>query len=148
MILDHIKNSHLYYSLNPYFESVFRRLNSVSEIDFQKDKEELDGSHCFLLYFDMEGKGRDGVKLECHQRYLDIHFVIKGSDLMGYKETSLCKEVDTDDMEKKDYKLFKDKPVSEVLINEGYFAVVFPGDAHAPVMGEGRFLKVVAKIIV
>lgn len=148
MIIDHIKNAHLYYSLNPYFKSVFEKLNTIKESDFEKNKEEMDGPNCFLLYFDMEGKGKDGVKLECHQKYLDIHFVIKGSDLIGYKETSLCKEVDLDDMEKSDYKLFKDKPVSEVLINEGYFAVVFPGDAHAPQMGQGKFLKVVAKIIV
>ncbi len=148
MILDHIKNAHLYYGLNPYFKTAFKYLNEVKLSDFEKKKLEVDGSNFFLLYFDTEGKGRDGVKLECHQKYLDIHFVFKASDLMGYKETSLCKEIDKDDITENDYRLFKDKPVSEVLINEGYFAIVFPGDAHAPLMGEGKFLKVVAKIIV
>lgn len=148
MILDHIKNAHLYFGMNPYFKTAFNYLNEVKATDFEQKKLEIDGSNCFLLYFDMEGKGKDGVKLECHQKYLDIHFVFKGSDLVGYKETSLCKKVDKDDIQENDYKLFNDKPVSEVLINEGYFAIVFPGDAHAPLMGEGKFLKVVAKIIV
>lgn len=148
MILDHIKNAHLYYGLNPYFKSAFESLSKVKLSDFEKKKEEVDGTDFFLLYFDTEGKGKDAVKLECHQKYLDIHFVVMGSDLIGYKETSLCKDVDTDDLEKNDYKLFNDKPVSEILINENYFAIVFPGDAHAPLMGEGKFLKVVAKIIV
>ncbi len=148
MIIDHLKNAHLYFGLNPYFKTAFNYLNEVKAADFEKKKLEVDGSNFFLLYFDTEGKGRDGVKLECHQKYLDIHFVLKGSDLMGYKETSLCTDVDTDDIKENDYKLFKDKPVSEVLINEGYFAIVFPGDAHAPLMGEGKFLKVVAKIVV
>jgi biofilm protein TabA len=148
MILDHLKNAHLYLGLNPYFKTAFKHLSEVKLADFEKKKLEVDGSDFFLLYFDMEGKGRGGVKLECHQKYLDIHFVFKGSDLMGYKETSLCKDLDTDDIAENDYKLFKDKPVSDILINEGYFAIVFPGDAHAPLMGEGKFLKVVAKIIV
>ncbi len=148
MILDHIKNAHLYDSLNPYFKTAFKYLSNVKQSDFEQKKLEVDGSNFFLLYFDTEGKGKEAVKLECHQKYLDIHFVFKGSDLMGYKETSHCKDVHTDSIAGDDYKLFNDKPVSEVLINEGYFAIVFPGDAHAPLMCEGKFLKVVAKIIV
>lgn len=148
MVIDHIKNAHLYFGLNPYFKTAFKYLKEVKSGDFEKKKLEVDGSNFFLLYFDTAGKGRDGVILECHQKYLDIHFVTKGSDLIGYKETSFCKEVDTDDMTENDYKLFKDKPVSEVLINEGYFAIVFPGDAHAPLMGTEKFMKVVAKIII
>ena len=148
MILDHIKNAHLYYCLNPYFKTAFKYLSAIKQSDFEKKKEEIDGNNFFLLYFDTEGKGKDGVKLECHQKYLDIHFVFKGSDLIGYKETSFCTDVDTDDLEKNDYKLFKDKPVSEVLVNEDYFAIVFPGDAHAPLIGTEKFMKVVAKIIV
>ena len=148
MIIDHIKNAHMYYGLNPYFESVFKYLSEVRPEDFEKKKLEIDGSNCFLLYFDTEGKGIDGVKLECHQKYLDIHYVIKGSDLIGYKETSSCNDINTDDMEKNDYKLFNDKPVSEVLVCEGYFAIVFPADAHAPLMGTEKFMKVVAKVIV
>ena len=54
------------------------------------------------------------MKLECHQKYLDIHFVFKGSDLMGYKETSLCSDVHTDRIATDDYKLFNDKPVSDI----------------------------------
>ena len=148
MIVDHIKNAHLYASLNPYFKAAFECLKNVKPEDFEKKKAEIDGSNLFLLYFDTEGKGKDGVKLECHQKYLDIHFVFKGSDLIGYKETSFCKDINTDDMAANDYKLFNDKPVSEVLINEGYFAIVFPGDAHAPLMGTEKFMKVVAKIVV
>ena len=148
MIIDHIKNAHLYYGLNPYFKTAFKYLNEVKAADFEQKKLEVDGSNFFLLYFDMEGKGRDGIKLECHQKYLDIHFVFKGADLIGYKETSFCKDVDTDDITINDYKLFNDKPVSEILVNENYFAIVFPGDAHAPLMGTDKFMKVVAKIII
>lgn len=148
MIIDHIKNAYLYYGLNPYFKTAFKYLSEVKQSDFEKKKQEIDGTNFFLLYFEAEGKGREGVKLECHQKYLDIHFVTKGSDLIGYKETSFCKDVDTDDIAANDYKLFNDKPVSEILVNENYFAIVFPGDAHAPLMGSSKFSKVVAKIIV
>lgn len=148
MILGHIKDAHLYYGLNPYFKTAFRYLKNVTIKDFEKKRQDVDGPNFFLLYFDLEGKGKNGVKLECHQKYIDIHFVFKGTDLIGYKETSSCTDVDTDEMEKNDYKLFNDKPVSEILVNEGYYAIVFPGDAHAPLMGEDKFLKVVAKIII
>ncbi len=148
MIIDHVKNAHLYYGLNPYFKTAFKYLSEINQSDFEKKKQEIDGSNFFLLYFETEGKGRDGVKLECHQKYLDIHFVFKDSDLIGYKETSFCSDVSVDDMTENDYKLFNDKPVSEILLNENYFAIVLPGDAHAPLMGEGKFMKVVAKIIV
>ncbi|MES2131549.1 MAG: YhcH/YjgK/YiaL family protein [Bacteroidota bacterium] len=145
MILDHIKNAPFYFSLNPYFKTVFEHLQKAELKDFENKKTDIN-ENAFLLYFDTEGKGKEQVKLECHQKYLDIHYVIKGNDLVGYKETSFCTAIATDGMEKDDYRLFNDKPVSEINIPEDYFMIVFPGDAHAPLMGTGKFLKIVAKV--
>ena len=89
----------------------------------------------------------EGSKLEVHHNYLDIQYVVKGQEIVGWAPTetlTLSGEFDT----------VKDKGMYEglndtMLIREGYCYVVYPEDAHAPgkhIDQPGEFVKLVVKL--
>lgn len=146
MILDTLNNSSAYNTLNPLFEKAFAFLRTVKESDFDHPKKEIEGDDCFALFFKTEGKGSDAMVMEAHKKYIDIQYVFKGVDLMGYKPLDECKQVQTPYVEKDDYMLFGDAPNAYVLVTENNFSVFFPSDVHAPLIGKGNMLKVVVKV--
>ena len=72
----------------------------------------------------------EGSELEVHHNYLDIQYVVKGQEIVGWAPTetlTLSGEFNT----------AKDKGMyagvnDTMLIREGYCYVVYPEDAHAP----------------
>lgn len=72
----------------------------------------------------------EGSELEVHHNYLDIQYVVKGQEIVGWAPTetlTLSGEFNT----------VKDKGMyagvnDTMLIREGYCYVVYPEDAHAP----------------
>ncbi len=89
----------------------------------------------------------EGAELEVHHNYLDIQYVVKGKEVMGWAPTetlTLSGEFNT----------VKDKGMyaghnDTMVIHEGYCYVVYPEDAHAPGkhIGEPNELtKIVVKL--
>ncbi len=89
----------------------------------------------------------EGAELEVHHNYLDIQYVVKGQEIVGWAPTetlTLNGEFNT----------AKDKGMyygtnDTMLIREGYCYVVYPEDAHAPGkhIGESNDLtKIVVKL--
>jgi biofilm protein TabA len=146
MVLDTLNNSAAYNSLNPLFAKAFAFLKTVKESDFDSSKKEIHGEDCFALFFKTEGKGSETIVMEAHKKYIDIQYVFKGSDLMGYKPLDECKDINKPYDEKDDYMLFNDAPNAYILVTENNFSVFFPADVHAPLVGRGAMLKVVVKV--
>ncbi len=151
MVLDSLNNSSAYNPLNPLFEKAFAFLRTVKESDFDPSdgsgpKKEIEGDDCFALFFKTEGKGSDTIVMEAHKKYIDIQYLFKGADLMGFKPLDECKLINTAYVEKDDHILFNDAPNSYILVAENNFTVFFPADVHAPLIGIGRMLKVVVKV--
>src|SRR4051812_20470544 len=93
MVFDRIENAGLYENMHPLFPRAFEFLRNEAH---NKDvgKHVLDGERLFALIATVPGRGRDGAKLEAHQRYIDIQYVIKGTDDIGLKPTSRCEQVE------------------------------------------------------
>ena len=84
--------------------------------------------------------------MEYHQKYLDIHILLTGKETIGWKNLSDCKvEKQAFDVEN-DYGLYQDAPTTYVTLHPNEFAIVYPEDAHAPIIGEGKIRKLVVKI--
>lgn len=92
-------------------------------------------------------KPTEGAKCEVHHNYLDIQYVVKGQEVVGWAPTetlALSGEFDT----------VKDKgmyagPVDFMRIGAGYCYVVFPEDAHMPnrhIDEPNEYVKVVVKL--
>lgn len=144
MIYDSITNAGLYSGVHPDFDRVFKELKHVRAEQIPAARKDIQGDDVYLLFFEMTGTG--DAKLEHHSRYIDIHYVLEGVDLVGIKSTSSCEQLFTNKLSTDDYALYADKPDFMLPVKEGIFAIFFPDDAHAPLMGTTAFKKVVAKI--
>lgn len=141
MITGNIKDAERYYSVNENFKAAFEFLKTLDknssggyEFDgFRGGISELETSD-----FDKEGKEK--TILEAHKKYLDIHYVIDGSEGVGYAHIDTLTPT-TEYNEEEDYILLTGRK-DKVILSPGEFCIVFPEDAHAPGMeGVGTYLK-------
>ncbi len=89
----------------------------------------------------------EGAELEVHHNYLDIQYVVKGQEIVGWAPTETLTLIG-------EFNTAKDKGMytglnDTMLIREGYCYVVFPEDAHAPGKHIGQandLTKIVVKL--
>ncbi|MBI3861668.1 MAG: YhcH/YjgK/YiaL family protein [Planctomycetia bacterium] len=150
MILDRLENLERYFPLNAGFAAACDYLRRTDFTKMSPGKHEIDGERLYVMLNKGPGRGRDAVKLEAHQRYIDIQYTIEGPDEIGWRPLKACRQVDTPFDAQKDFGLYADRPEAWVAVPPGSFAIFFPDDAHAP-MGAGtgcELLKAVMKVAV
>lgn len=149
MILANIKDAERYYALNPHFPEIFTFLKTLTEAS----NEGYVGEDCKVnfsgKFVDTADKMPDGAdkSFEAHKDYIDIHYCISGSEGIGYADVKTLTPTTEYDKEN-DYFLLSGK-YQKVVLRRGDFCIVFPEDAHIPMMagdGDGKVLKAVAKI--
>ena len=67
---------------------------------------------------------------EAHRKYLDIQYLIKGKEVMGWADLADCQEA-SEFNEEKDVGMYSGN-FEYFTINEGMCYVVFPEDVHMP----------------
>lgn len=145
MIVDVISAAGRYTCMHLLFEKVLSFLNSGQAGAWPDGKHELEGDHLFVIV-SRNGDSKSDNKLEVHRRYLDIHVVLKGEDTLGWKSLAHCVSPIGMFQEKEDYMLFADTDFTKFTLREGMFAVVFPEDAHAPLLETTQLHKLVFKL--
>lgn len=147
MIIDKLSNSQLY---SGHGERIRKAFTYLKETDFSKmelGKYEIDGDNIFALVNEYNTKDESEGKLEAHKKYIDVQFVAKGSELMGYAPLENQKIINEYN-EQNDITFFEgDK--SFIQVDEGMFAIFFPTDVHLPgiKVNEKSFVKkVVIKV--
>ena len=146
MIIDSLRQVHLYAALNPRFPAAFEFLRSASLPLLPEGRYEVEGSDLVAIVVRAEGKTRAGAKLEAHRKYIDIQYVVAGKEEMGWAPLSGCAAVTDPYDEEKDILFFGDQPAPWVVVPPGSFALFFPEDAHAPLVSEGAVHKVIMKV--
>ena len=146
MILDRIEHGDQYAKLQPRFAQAFKFLRRPDLATLSDGKHEIDGKRIYATVGKFPGRRRDEAKLEAHRRYVDIQFLVAGREEMGWKSRRLCSVCDGAYNAEKDVEKFGDSPDSWVSLEPGAFALFFPQDAHAPLVGEGELHKVVVKV--
>ncbi len=148
IIFDKLQNAEDYYEMHPAFEKAFAFLRQDGLAALEADRYEIDGARLFCMISKGPGRSRSEAKLEAHRKYIDIQYVIGGTDEMGLKPTVDCKLIDTSYDTDKDIEFFKDQPDSWTPVPAGSFVIFFPQDAHAPLVSSSEIHKAVLKIAV
>ena len=147
MILDQLINADLYKPLQSRLAKGFDFLQQSDLEQLAAGRHEIDSDEVFALLSDDQGKGQAGALIEHHRRYLDIQYVVRGEDRIGWLPTANCQRVqqayDTDS----DLAFYYDRPSCWLSVPAGSFAIFFPDDAHAPLGGLGAVRKVVVKVL-
>ena len=93
-------------------------------------------------------KSHENCSFEAHKRYIDIQILLKGEERLDFRHTEglTIKEAYNDE---KDIMFFEDKEtIGTVKLTDGYFAMLFPHDAHRPQMNSSEVSKCVKKVVI
>jgi len=113
-------------------------------------RQELDGDKLYVMVNEYTSEPKDKRRAEAHRKYVDVQYIVKGKEIIGYAHLQDGYEVLEDKLAEKDaifYKIPADE--SDIILTEGMFGIFFPWDVHRPncAVGEpGPIRKVVLKI--
>jgi YhcH/YjgK/YiaL family protein len=130
MIIDHLKNVALYCPLSPRIALAFNYLTTTDFSELALGKYEIDGENVFAIVNEYETKDAQDCVLEAHKKYIDIHYIVSGSEAIGtalLTQQKLTKVYD----EQNDYMLFEGETTLQVLTAD-MFALLYPQDIHSP----------------
>jgi YhcH/YjgK/YiaL family protein len=107
------------------------------------------GDSFFILEQNYNTKKSNDIRWEGHRRYIDIQYMVKGSEFMAVKNIDLMK-FNTKYDKTKDFQFFEEKEkngLELIKVNEGEFLFFFPRDIHKPCIGNNnRVEKIVVKV--
>jgi len=146
MILDIIENSERYTSLHKGFKKAFEFLKRTDLAELSDGTYEIDSNLIYAMVSRDEGRKKEDAKLETHERYIDVQYVISGTDTMGYRAKKTCHKSNDEYSQKNDVQFFEDAPSSWCATSSGSFAIFFPEDAHMPLIADEMLHKVVVKV--
>jgi len=120
-----------------FFAPVLQRgLIFLRDTDFSKlsdGRYEIDGDNLFAMISTYTPRDKEDQKIENHERYIDIQYIISGEELMGYSNFSAATEIGENRLAESDAIFYKrvDKE-SDIKVLQGMYVIFFPWDIHRP----------------
>ena len=147
MIIDTLANASKYFSLHPSFAKAFDYINQNNVATLADGIYETPEGLKVIVNTGM-GKTAESslAKFECHDKNIDIQLCVKGLETMAWKPREKCLTPNGEYNPDKDVRFFSDAPDVSFQLTDGQFAVFFPEDVHAPMIGDGEIKKVVIKV--
>jgi len=113
---------------------------------------DIDGDRVFALVQRYETVRTEAPMFEYHRKYIDVQFMAKGEEVIGWAIAETMKITEAYD-EKKDicFGTVKKGKWTPVLLQAGEVAVLWPEDAHAPKLAADdpvQVMKIVIKVAV
>ena len=152
MILDRIDRRILYGGVGM---GIAAALDYLAQTDFNTlpvGKQVIDGERLFAIVQRYQTKPLFDARWEMHRRYLDVQYIARGSERIGYVPWSESLSVQEAYEEQKDAAFYE---ASGVLlpVSAGMFAIFTPDEVHAPCLAPAEpesaseVLKVVVKCL-
>lgn len=129
MIFDNLQNSARYYSLGDRIKRAFEFIKNTDFGSYKAGKYPENGDGMFFLVNEYTTKELKDCLMESHRKYIDLQYMLKGSEQIGHAlltNNTITKEYDSEN----DYVLYKPEKLSLFTLHEGEFAVFFPNDLH------------------
>ncbi len=146
MIADTLEHSGLYAGMFPWAGQAFSIIRDLNLSALPDGVTTFPDHPVTVSVMRRQGLPREEARLESHRKFIDIHVPLEGTERIGWKPAADCRAPDGPFDPDRDLGFFHDRPGSIVELRPGMFAVFFPADAHAPLIGEGEILKAVLKI--
>lgn len=146
MIVSNLQNSGRIESLHPLFKKLFDYVKSHDLLHTDCGRIELDGENLFINNVNPACVKASEQVLEVHRDYIDIHILLEGKERIGWKAMEEVCLLKREYKKEVDCALYSDIPTTFVDLLPGQFVIVYPEDPHAPVIGEGKIRKLIAKV--
>ena len=147
MIIDTLTNASKYFSLHPSFAKAFDYINQNDVTTLTDGIYETPEGLKVIVNTGMGKTAQASLaKFECHDKNIDIQLCVKGLETMAWKPREKCATPNGEYNPEKDVRFFSDAPDMFFQLTDGQFAIFYPEDVHAPMIGEGEIKKVVIKV--
>jgi len=147
MIVDTIQNAPKYFSVHPLFAKAFEFIQQTDLANAPDGKLDI-AEGLKAIFSNKKGMTAEAsvAKFECHDKHIDIQLCIRGVETIGWKPREKCVRENGGYNVEKDVQLYNEQPDMYFQLTNGQFAIFFPEDVHAPMIGEGAIKKLVIKI--
>lgn len=147
MIRANLKDAAAVEGLHPLLKQLFEYVRTHDLSNVPVGRIELAGNDLFINVSDVALLKPEEQKLEVHRAYLDVHIPLDKPEIIGWRslgEISVPSEhpFDTEN----DFALYACPAATYFTVLPGEFLMAWPQDAHAPIIGEGRLRKLIAKV--
>ena len=147
MILGSLAACDRYLSLHPLLDELFAYVRTHDLLHAPAERITLRGDDLFINIADAQLLTAEAQKLEVHRAYLDVHFPLSGPEIFGWRNLDdIHVEPEAPFNTEADFALYPAPAATYLTLHPGEFAIVWPEDAHAPIIGEGVLRKAIAKI--
>jgi YhcH/YjgK/YiaL family protein len=146
MIIDSLTGLERYFPLNRHFKKVFQFLRNQPLHELAEGRYTVDGDNAYLTVSIREGKNAADAKLEVHDSYIDIQMPLEGVETIGWRDRSHCEQLSGQYDEATDTAFFDDPAETFFTLEPMTIVILFPHDAHAPLIGNGTIKKIVVKV--
>jgi len=146
MIIDSLNNLNMYITVHKRFKKAFDFLKNDKLANLIEGKYTIDGDEIFAIIDKTKGRNQEDAFIEAHKKYIDIQFLINGCEKIGYKPVMDCKSIKTMYEFDKDLMFFNDDYTTQLELIPNTFAIFFPCDGHAPLIGNSNIHKAIIKI--
>lgn len=147
MIIDSVHNAAKYYSLHHNFQKAFEYVNQTDITNLEPGVIEInEGLKLIVIHGDGNSREESIKGFECHDKNIDIQISIQGPETFAWKPREKCVHPNGEYSDEKDVRFFHDKPDMFFELQEKQFAILFPEDVHAAMIGEGFLKKLVFKV--
>ncbi len=147
MIIDSLQNAAKYYSLHPNFQKAFDYVNQNDITSLEAGTFEITEGLKMIVIIGGGSTREESIKgFECHDKNIDIQISIKGPETFAWKPREKCVHPNGDYSDERDVRFFHDAPDMFFELQEKQFAILYPEDVHAAMIGEGLLKKIVFKV--
>ena len=149
MIVDKIENLKLYYPVLKGLKEASEFVEKFYKEPLADGKYEIDGERIFASASTYVTKTREGAQFESHRKYADLQAVISGTEIISWAPVEGLKTESESFSTGGDIAFYSGETVMDARLPAGYFALLFPDDAHMPCILDkesSEVTKVVVKI--
>ncbi len=129
MIVDVLKNKELYYGIHKNIKPAMEFIEKAVAENLEVGRYELDGKNLFALVQEYDSK--TDAKWEYHRKYIDIQFIVSGKEIITWDNIKNVPD-GVEYNEEKDIAKFDMDGGTDVVMEAGYYSILYPQDLHQP----------------
>ena len=149
MIYDHIRNIASYKGISEKLDKAIDFIVSTDFQNYETGRYEIPDSDLYFMVQRPQLKASIDTKWEAHRKFIDIQYVIKEGEIIGYIPIDQITNWEPFNEEKDVCIAQSDVSGINLPLSSGHFAIFFPQDAHRPCQALDNAkedLKVVVKV--
>ena len=148
MVIDIIENYKIYSALGEKLAWGFEFIKKAISENLPVGKYEISGTDVYAMIQEYTTKSAKEAFFEGHKRYIDIQYVVSGTEEIGIIDISKAKIKNeyNSDMDAAFYE--KNPKCGWLVLEEGDFAIFYPNDLHMPGLSFEDKASDVKKIVV